>query len=216
MTRTHSVRSGLRRARRSSGAALYPFAPRTPVLIVPGLHDSGPGHWQTLWQAQHPSFVRVVQDDFGTPDLGRWAATIARAIDACDLPPIVVAHSFGCLATVHAVSDRQCTLAGALLVAPSDPDRFNVASRLPQRRLPFPSTLVGSTNDPGIKFVRAGALAATWASRFVGCVDAGHINAESGHGVWAAGMALLRDLAQRAAAAGTLQRNLHAGLPEHA
>jgi len=216
MTRIQSARSGLRRPHRSSGGALYPFAPRTPVLIVPGLHDSGPGHWQTLWQAQHPSFVRVLQDDFATPALGRWSATVARAIDACDLPPIVVAHSFGCLATAHAVSHRQCMLAGALLVAPADPDRFNVASRLPPRRLPFPSTVVGSTNDPWIKLVRAGALAANWASRFVGCIDAGHINAESGHGAWPAGMALLRDIAERAAAAGTVHGRPHAGLRGHA
>jgi len=216
MTRIQSARSGLRRPHCSSGGALYPFAPRTPVLIVPGLHDSGPGHWQTLWQAQHPSFVRVFQDDFATPALGRWSTTIARAIDACDLPPIVVAHSFGCLATAHAVSHRQCMLAGALLVAPADPDRFNVASRLPPRRLPFPSTVVGSTNDPWIKLVRAGALAANWASRFVGYVDAGHINAESGHGAWPAGMALLRDIAERAAAAGTVHGRPHAGLRGHA
>ena len=205
MTRARSPHSGVPRPRRSGGGALYPFAPRTPVLVVPGLYDSGPGHWQTLWQEQHSSFKRVVQDDFDTPRLEHWSATIARAVTDCDMPPVVVAHSFGCLATVHAVLQLRCMLAGALFVAPADPDHFNVASRLPMQRLSFPSTMVGSTNDPWIKFVKAGALAASWASRFVGCIDAGHINAESGHGPWPAGMALLRDVAERAAAAGTLR-----------
>ena len=194
-----------RPSRRPRESALYPFAPRTPVLVVPGLHDSGPGHWQALWQAQHRSFVRIVQDDFATPALVRWSATIARAIDACDVPPIIIAHGFGCLATVHAAVHWRRVPAGALLVAPADPDRFNVAAQVSAQRLPFPSTVVASTNDPWIKFVKAGALAANWASRFVGCGDAGHINAESGHGAWPAGMNLLRDVAERAAASGTIR-----------
>jgi len=205
MATPRAQQTGTRRPRRDRGAALYPFAPRTPVLIVPGLHDSGPGHWQTLWHARHPSFLRVVQDDYATPALERWSETVARAIDACEVPPIIAAHSFGCLATIHAVAHWRLPLAGALLVAPADPDRFQVGHLLPRQRLPFPSTLVGSTNDPWLKFVKAGALAAAWSSRFVPCVDGGHINAESGHGAWPAGIALLRDLAERAAAAGTVR-----------
>jgi len=209
-------RPGARRAIRDGGRALYPFAPRTPVLIVPGLNDSGPAHWQTLWQAQHPSFIRVVQDDFATPSLERWSETIADAVDACDAPPIVAAHSFACLATLHAVLNRGRMLAGVLLVAPADPERFAVAAQLPQRRLPFPSTLVASTNDPWIKFVKAGALAAAWGSRFVACVDAGHINADSRLGAWPRGMALLRDVAERAAAVGTVRARPDADLRQHA
>ena len=208
--------SGKLRIRRDNGRALYPFAPRTPVLVVPGLYDSGPQHWQTLWQAQHPSFVRVVQDDFATPSLERWSETIADAVDACDAPPIVAAHSFGCLATLHAVLRRGRMLAGLLLVAPADPERFAVASQLPPHRLPFPSTLVASTNDPWMKFVKAGALAAAWGSRFVGCVDGGHINADSRLGAWPRGMALLRDVAERAAAVGTVRARYSIDLRQQA
>jgi len=208
--------SGKLRIRRDNGRALYPFAPRTPVLVVPGLNDSGPEHWQTLWQAKHPSFRRVVQEDFATPALERWSETIAHAVDACEAPPIVAAHSFGCLATLHAVLARGRLLAGVLLVAPADPERFAVAAQLPPRRLPFPSTLVASTNDPWIKFVKAGALAAAWGSRFVPCVDGGHINADSGHGPWYAGMALLRDVAERAASVGTVRAQPAIDLRQHA
>jgi predicted alpha/beta hydrolase family esterase len=184
--------------------ALRPFARFTPVLVVPGLHDSGPEHWQSLWLSQHPSFVRVVQADFATPALDQWAATVARAIDAAGAPPIIVAHSFGCLATVRAAFVHRRAIAGALLVAPADPDRFGVGRQLPSARLPFPSTLVGSTDDPWLKFVKAGALASRWGSRFEGYANVGHINADSGLGAWPAGFALLRDLAERAASAGTL------------
>ncbi len=204
MAASTTVRPRGRRRPAPRDPALRLFAPRTPVLLVPGLHDSGPGHWQTLWQRENPGFLRVVQPDFEAPELDRWAAVIACAIDGAGAPPIVVAHSFGCLATIRAVQVHRRALAGALLVAPADPDHFGVRSSLPSARLPFPSTLVGSTDDPWLKFVKAGALAAQWGSRFEGCANVGHINADSGLGAWPDGFALLRDVAERAAAAGTL------------
>ncbi len=197
-----------RRARRPPGArnrALYPFARRTPVLVVSGLGDSGAGHWQTLWQARHPEMSRVVQHDFAMPDLERWSGNVARAIAMAPDPPIIVAHSFGCLATVRAVRDLGLEVAGALLVAPADPGKFDLGCEAFSRPLQFPSTLVASTNDPWLKFVTAGALAAQWGSHLVSAGPAGHINADSGHGHWVAGLGLLRDLAERAAAAGTLR-----------
>ncbi len=192
------------RRRRSTPArtrALYPFAWRTPVLVVPGLHDSGPGHWQTLWERLFPEMTRVVQEDYAVPDLARWAATVARTVEASSAPPVIVAHSFGCLATVRAVLAHGVALAGALLVAPADPDKFGIAHGLFAAPLPFPSTLVASTNDPWLKFVKAGALAAEWGSRLASAGRAGHVNADSGHGPWPAGLGLLRDLAERVAAA---------------
>lgn len=199
-----SARVAVRVSGRQAAArtrALYPFAWHTPVLVAPGLDDSGPAHWQTLWQRGHPEMTRIVQDDFATPDLARWAATIAAAVEASERPPVIVAHSFGCLATVRAVLAYELTLAGALLVAPADPDRFGVAHGLLAGPLPCPSTLVASTSDPWLKFVKAGALAAEWGSRLVSAGRAGHVNADSGHGTWPAGLGLLRDLAERTVAA---------------
>ncbi|MFO1414132.1 MAG: alpha/beta hydrolase [Burkholderiales bacterium] len=184
---------------------LYPFAWHTPVLVVPGLHDSGPGHWQTHWEARFPELVRVVQDDFARPDLDAWAAAIAAAVEAAPAPPILVAHSFGCLATVRAAYTIGDAIAGVLFVAPADPARFGIEDPALAATLPFPSTLVASRNDPWLKFIKAGALAARWGSRFVDAGHAGHINADSGHGAWPEGQDLLRDVAERAAAAGTLR-----------
>ena len=187
------------RVRPAAARALYPFAWRTPVLVATGLDDSGPGHWQTLWQRRHPEMTRIVQDDFAEPDIARWSGTVARAVEAACEPPVVIAHSFGCLATVRAVLAHDVALAGALLVAPADPDKFGIAHGLLAAPLPFPSTLVASTNDPWLRFVTAGALAVEWGSRLVSAGRAGHINAGSGHGQWPAGLGLLRDLAERAA-----------------
>ena len=39
------------------------------LLILPGLGNSGPLHWQSIWEQSQPDFVRVQQRDCGQPDL---------------------------------------------------------------------------------------------------------------------------------------------------
>ncbi len=182
---------------------LYPFAWRTQVLVVPGLNDSGPSHWQTCWQQAHVGMTRVGQEDWSRPDLDTWAERVAIAAQEQPAPPFVVAHSFGCLATVHAVARHGARLSGALLVAPADPARFGIDIAAVGHFLPFPSTLVASTNDPWLKLTKAGALAVKWGSRLLTLEGAGHINVDSGHGRWPEGLHVLRDLAERAASTGS-------------
>lgn len=95
------------------------------LLIVPGLHDSGPAHWQTWLQAGDRHALRVEQRNWSTPDLARWSARIASTLERAGPGPwVAVAHSFGCLALVHHLAQRPGTgLAAALLVAPADPDK---------------------------------------------------------------------------------------------
>ncbi len=86
---------------------------------------------------------------------------------------------------------------GALLVAPADPERRGVLADfapVPYQRLPYPSILVASTNDPYCPVRTAGAYARAWGSEFVRLNSAGHINVESGHGPWPLGLALLASL----------------------
>lgn len=194
MTETVAYASGAGRRAPHAGLPAVNLA-RFEVLVVPGLHDSGPGHWQTRWVEEHRRFRRVVQDDWETPTLNPWAAAVARAIDRCASPPLVVAHSFGCLATLRATHLFERRIAGALLAAPADPDKFGVLAQLPSRRLPYPTILVGTNNDPWLKLTKAGLLAKRWGSEFVGLYNAGHLNAESGHGPWPEGYRLLRRLA---------------------
>jgi predicted alpha/beta hydrolase family esterase len=100
------------------------------LLIVPGLRDSGPAHWQTWLQSLHRGSLRVVQRDWHTPDLDRWALRIASTLERAGpgAPWLVAAHSFGCLALArHIALHGADGLAGALLVAPADPDKFGVA-----------------------------------------------------------------------------------------
>ncbi|WP_197324132.1 RBBP9/YdeN family alpha/beta hydrolase, partial [Ralstonia solanacearum] len=113
---------------------------------------------------------------------------------------VLVAHSFGCLASLHWAAQVRDTVAGVLLVAPADPDKFGVADRLPQRALPFPAVLVASRNDPWLGYGLAAEWGARWGAEVVDAGHAGHINADSGLGEWEPGLALLDRLISRACA----------------
>lgn len=154
------------------------------LLIVPGLHDSGPTHWQSWLQALHRHSLRVVQRDWHTPDLERWSARIAGTLERAGPGPwVVVAHSFGVLALAHHLSQRPAPdITGVLLVAPAEPDKFGVAESLPQEPLPVTSTLVGSQTDPWMRVDSAARWARRWGSHWINLGDAGHINAEAGFG----------------------------------
>jgi predicted alpha/beta hydrolase family esterase len=164
------------------------------VLIVPGLRGSGPDHWQTWWQFRDAAARRVEQEHWETPDLARWSGKVREALERAKEPAWIVAHSFGCLASIRAAADRPDTVAGALLVAPADPERFGIAAELPHQPLGFPTILVASTSDPWMPFERVAQWTARWGSRLVNLGPAGHINAESGFGPWPLGPRLLKDL----------------------
>jgi predicted alpha/beta hydrolase family esterase len=63
--------------------------------------------------------------------------------------------------------------------------------------LPFPSLLVGSSNDSAATPVRAQWLARCWGSELVILPGAGHINVKSGHRLWEQGFAWLYRLQGR-------------------
>jgi predicted alpha/beta hydrolase family esterase len=171
------------------------------VLTVPGLWNSGPQHWQTLWEAQDPSiFRRVQQRNWDVPDRAEWVATLDAAIRASAEPPLLAAHSLGC--TLVAEWARECGgrgVLGAFLVAPSDveapryPREARSFASMPLDPLPFPSIVVASADDEWVTPERAAAFARAWGSRFVDIGPAGHINGASGYGPWPEGEAMLSD-----------------------
>lgn len=166
----------------------------TSTLIVPGLKSSGPTHWQSWFEQHIPGTVRVIQPDWNTPDLNVWSARVRRDITRTPGRLFIVAHSFGALAAAQAAYDHATRVAGALLVAPADPDKFGVGAVLPHAPLPFPTVVVGSTNDPWMALHRAAEWADRWGADFIDLGAAGHINAESGFGPWPEGLQILERL----------------------
>ncbi|HVL00878.1 MAG TPA: alpha/beta hydrolase [Dongiaceae bacterium] len=181
------------------------------VLVVPGFHGSGPGHWQSWLETQLPESRRVSGIDWEEPVLADWALAIRDEIDAASGVVWIVAHSFGCLASVVAIADRTEKVAGAILVAPADPMRFSplgardlsrherkssalnsVKPLLPDWPLPVMGLVVASSTDPWMAQDEAHEWGRRWGFGFYDAGDAGHINVESGHGPWP----LVRNLLQ--------------------
>ena len=99
------------------------------TLIVPGLHGSGPDHWQSWFERKIAHCVRVVQSDWNTPNLPQWSAKLRRELNRVPGRVWIVAHSFGCLAAVQTAFDYGERISGLMLVAPADPARFGLRVR---------------------------------------------------------------------------------------
>src|SRR5690606_3921722 len=99
-----------------------------------------------------------------------------------------------------AVADRPRNVAGVILVAPADPDRFNLlglgaaddprlavktlAEVLPTRQLGVGGLVIASENDPWMPLAGAQRWASRWGLEVMNLRQAGHINTESGFGPW--------------------------------
>jgi predicted alpha/beta hydrolase family esterase len=174
---------------------------RRPVLMLPGYGNSGPGHWQSLWEAEAPDYLRVHQRSWDRPEREAWVDAVETAVRAQPSPPVLVAHSLACLAVAHWAAGPHSPAAGALLVAPPDPHgpAFPPAitgfAPLPARRLGLPAVVVvASTDDPYADEGFVTVAADAWGARLVSAGAAGHVNPDSGHGPWPQGRALLADL----------------------
>ena len=171
-----------------------------PILIVPGYRNSGPGHWQTLFEARFATARRVHMPCFEEPARDAWVGALDRAVAACAAPPVLVAHSLGCIAVAHWAQRATRRVHAALLVAPCDVEKSDLPgclrgfAPLPQGPLCFPARLVASTNDPYVELNRAGEMAFAWGARTHVVENGGHLNTASGHGPWPEGEALLSAL----------------------
>ena len=171
------------------------------VLLLPGWHNSGPTHWQSLWEKRH-GYVRVDQHDWEKPLRGDWLARLEEMVLSRDEPAVLVAHSLGCLlaAAWSARSMNTHRVKAALLVAPGDVERAEVREQIPTwspidlSALAFPSVLLASHDDPYCEFERAQLFAHAWGSQFMDYGDCGHINSDSGLASWPEGHVLLQDL----------------------
>ncbi len=171
------------------------------LLILPGWQDSGPGHWQSRWEALHGA-TRVQQADWHWPRRGDWMARLEDELLTDPRPAALVAHSLGCqlVAAWAAHSQHTSRVRAALLVAPPDTARPDMPPQLAgwrdivRQRLPFPAHVIYSEDDPFCAPARARGMAEDWGAAASSLGAAGHINAESGLGAWPEGLVPLRSL----------------------
>lgn len=169
-------------------------------LMVPGLNNSGPRHWQTRWEHIRNDCSRVDLGAWSNPHRNHWVTKLDMAIRQHDGPVVLVAHSLGCLAVAWwaSLTEAPCKpVIGALLVAPPDVERGDARDVLqrfapaPRVTLPFPSILVASRDDSYISFEAGRALARRWGADFHDAGAIGHINADSFLGDWEEGQKLV-------------------------
>jgi uncharacterized protein len=171
------------------------------ALLVPGLGNSGPDHWQTLWERERHDCLRVQLGMWDEPHRNVWISRIDQAVGAAQGRVVLVAHSLGCLAVAWWASLMGEAVArnvvGALLVAPPDAERPGIDPRvgrfgpIPRSPLPFRTVVVSGSNDPWGDADRTADFAVGWAAEHVVLPGAGHINADSRLGGWTYGQTLL-------------------------
>ncbi|NOK49271.1 alpha/beta hydrolase [Burkholderia thailandensis] len=161
------------------------------LVTVPGLHGSEGAHWQTWLERQFARALRVEQDDWDAPHIGRWARKVSDLLARERGPFVLAAHSFGCLAAALALSRhaahanaRGADVVGVLFVAPANPRKFAFAGDFDARRLTVPSIVVGSESDPWMTPADAREFAHRLGGAFANLGDAGHINTAAGYGPW--------------------------------
>ena len=143
------------------------------VLLLPGLGNSGPDHWQTHWEQAFPEFVRVIQTDWDTPSADVWVEQLHREIMSSTTPAILVAHSLACCFVARWALTHSGPVAAAFLVAPSDVEAANYPSGttgfspMPLLKLPFKTLVVASSDDEYVPLHRGKQFAEAWGSEYV-------------------------------------------------
>lgn len=178
------------------------------VLFVPGLRDHVADHWQTLLAAEIPGSVTV--EPLTEDRLSRAARVRAldEALNRIEGEVVIAAHSAGALMVVNWALAPTRRIRGALLATPADVEnplppgypafddlKANGWLPIPRARLPFPSIVAASQNDPLAQFEKVAGLARAWGAELYDAGEVGHLNPATGFGRWEDALPLLERLA---------------------
>ena len=171
-------------------------------LIVPGLNNSGPKHWQSFWAKSLPNAVRVEQRSWDKPQKEEWVETLDKAVAGFSSDTILVAHSLGVATTVLWLTKKLAEgnvpahVKGVFLVSPSDVDNIDIIKSfapMPLVRLPVPAAVVASDNDEFVTIERSKFFAGAWGASLFRAGALGHINSDSDLKEWEQGRAFLAE-----------------------
>jgi uncharacterized protein len=177
------------------------------ILIVPGLRVHVEDHWQTILARKLPKVHVVPLPERDKLSCAARIEALDQALASITGPVVLVCHSAGVMITVHWAQHHQREIRGALLAAPPDfesplPDGYPSVETLrqngwlptPRTRLPFPSIVAASTNDPLARIEAVTELANGWGSRLVDVGVVGHLNPASGIGEWPRAVEFVNEL----------------------
>lgn len=170
-------------------------------IYLAGIGNSGPQHWQAIWRSQDEDGLWVEHADWDIVARETWVEETRRALEPVKGPAVFIAHSLGCLLAAEYLSQHGAgPIVGALLVAvpdvtgPSFPREATGFRRAIELRMPVPSIVVASSDDPYGSLEHARQVAAHWQSELKHAGMAGHINADSKLAAWSEGRVMLEQL----------------------
>lgn len=165
------------------------------AVVVPGINGSDADHWQSLWERSSAGWKRISPASWDEPEVDDWIAALDAEVG--DGKPILVTHSLGCLVAAKWSFANAGRVAGMFLVAVPDPFGPNYSDDGPRfgddvyGRIPFPTLLVTSSDDPYCTLERSQHFADRWGATRIDIGPRGHINSSSGLGAWQEGRNLL-------------------------
>lgn len=172
----------------------------TQVVLLAGITNSSPEHWQTYWQQLNPDYHKVEQDNWDYPFCSEWVTRLDEAVAEKGQDTILVAHSLACLLVAHWAKQTTHPIRGALLVAVPDPKGVNFPVEAkgfdnpPTEPFKFPSMIIASTDDPYSTLDFSKQCAKQWGSEWHNIGAKGHINSASNLGAWQEGQVFLEKL----------------------
>jgi len=181
------------------------------VLIVPGLRDHVPEHWQTFVQQElerdRVPVACVPRRADEKLSCRRWVEALEQSLVAIDGPVVLCAHSAGVMIIAHWARTAMRPIHGALLATPADLEiplpagyptfnalRDNGWLPIPRERLPFRSLVAASDDDPLARHDRVVGFAHAWGAQVIELGRVGHLNPVAGYGPWPRARELLREL----------------------
>jgi predicted alpha/beta hydrolase family esterase len=184
---------------------------RPTVLIVPGLRDHVPEHWQTYLQQELERdgvpVACVPRRADEKLSCSRWVEALEQSIASIKAPVVLCAHSGGVMIVAHWARSSSRPIEGALLATPADLEiplppgyptydalRENGWLPIPRDRLPFRSLVAASDDDPLGRHDRVLGFAHAWGAQTIELGRVGHLNPAAGYGPWPRARELLREL----------------------
>jgi len=170
------------------------------TVFVAGYGNSLDGHWQEIWHKNRKNSYWVEQKNWDNPLCSDWVSELDRLLQSLEGPILLVTHSLGGSTLIEWCKKHSTNnIVGAFIVAVPDvhsdyfPDAISGYQDLALSPLPFPSTLIASTDDPYASIERAEQFAKHWEASFTNVGALGHINVDSKLDGWPEGLELLNE-----------------------
>ena len=163
------------------------------TIFVAGYGNSINGHWQETWHKALPGSYWVEQNDWATPKRDDWVNALNTLIASIEGPILLITHSLGGSTLVEWNKKHHANILGAFIVAvpdvqnPALPDAISGYHDLSLEKLPFPSLVISSSDDPYCTLSRSEYFAKHWGSKFINAGKLGHINTASNINDWPKG-----------------------------